>query len=398
MSDGPSIGADAPTASSTAPADTGPQAPNPIATEGSPAPKPEPKPEARPEPTARDALARARERVEARDRETAKAEPKGGRSEPGKEGGKAAEAKPEPRERGDHGHFAPKGAPAQAAGTDRDNREPARAPQDPAPSWTGEDDPPARFTAGAKAKWAATDPEMRAEVTRAVKELTGGFEKYKADAEAHAELREFHDLAQRSGTTVKAALANYVGLERLLAANPVAGFERIAQNMGLSFRQVAEHVLGRPPDQIGAAHDAQLREAQSVAQRERATSQQLAARVRELEAQAQTSVASEIEAFAAGKPRFAELRPLMGRLINGGLAASLTDAYAMAERMSPPAQGAPPTPAPSPALAASPPAAQTGRGEKSIAGAPTPGSDPERRRVPSSSIRESLRRAAAAAG
>ena len=400
MSGGIDGGPAGPAESFVATVESGPQPPNPVSTEREPVP--EPKAEPKKEPTAREALQRARDKVEAASKEPAK----DGKADPLKaEGKESKDAKAEPkrdeRQRAEHGHFAPKdGKPAEPAKSPQDGDQRREAPQEPRQSWTGEHDPPQRFTPAAKEKWATTDPEVRAEVNRAVKELTQGFEKYKGDAEAHAELKDFHDLAAKHGTTVKAALTNYTGIEALIAKDPIAGFERVAQNMGLSLRQIAEAYLGRAPDQFAAAHEAQIREARQVATEADKRAQQLEARVRELEGHAKTSAEQEIAAFSADKPRFEELKPVMGRLLTNGLANDLSEAYAMAERLKPAAGGAP---APDPAAATAAPAPsdptpQTRKGEKSITGAPGTGSDPGGRRASSSSIREALRRAEASAG
>ncbi|WP_460990835.1 hypothetical protein, partial [Staphylococcus aureus] len=104
---------------------------------------------------------------------------------------------------------------------------------------------------------------------------------------------------------------------------------------------------------------------------------------------------SQVQEFAAKNPRFDELADDIGFFIQSGRTKDLAEAYSLAELINP-APASTPNPAPSPALVAAP-AAQTGKGEKSISGAPTPGSDPVTRQ-PSSSIRDALKRAAAQAG
>src|SRR6185369_15656623 len=70
------------------------------------------------------------------------------------------------------------------------------------PSHTAEP-PPARFSPAAKEKWAEAPDEVRAEVTRAVTELTKGFEKHRAAAERDASLAEFHEMAGKSNKALK---------------------------------------------------------------------------------------------------------------------------------------------------------------------------------------------------
>jgi hypothetical protein len=109
------------------------------------------------------------------------------------------------------------------------------------------------------------------------------------------------------------------------------------------------------------------------------------------------TVRQEVTQFAQDHPRLDELAPQIGRLIETGMAATLPEAYEMAERLSPAPQlftqadqtrdlPAAQTSMPEPAKPA---------GQKSISGAPASGEAPASRRSgPPPSIRESLRLAA----
>ena len=70
---------------------------------------------------------------------------------------------------------------------------------------------------------------MKAETHRALKEMEQGIEKYRATASAFEELREFDELAKQTGTTMKAAMQNYVGIEKMLEEGvPQATLDRVA--------------------------------------------------------------------------------------------------------------------------------------------------------------------------
>lgn len=112
--------------------------------------------------------------------------------------------------------------------------------------------------------------------------------------------------------------------------------------------------------------------------------------------QQKTATLSEIEAFAAQNPRFEELSEDIAFFLESKRAKDLAEAYSLAERLNT---------GPSAARAHEPSAAQpkanvaqTDKGQKSITGAPSSGSDPVTSQRPSSSIREALKRAKMAAG
>lgn len=267
----------------------------------------------------------------------------------------------------------------------------------PKPSHTAEA-PPARFSAAAKEKWAEAPDEVRAEVTRAVTELTKGFEKHRAAAERDGSLAEFHDMAGKSGKALKDVVANYVGMENLLRQDTIKGLELICQNAGLSLKDVAAKVLGQTPDAAASQQDATIRELRAELADLR---KGLGSLHRERQAATTQTTTEAVTKFAAENPRFEELADDIAFFLKTRTK-DLAEAYKLAERLNP-------APAPAPQAAAassapartvptlvSPPPASTA-GEKSIAGSPTAGSDPVTKQ-PSNSIKEAIRRAKAAAG
>lgn len=256
---------------------------------------------------------------------------------------------------------------------------------------------PTRFSADAKAEWDKLPEPVKAETHRAIRELEQGHQKYKEAAANYEPFREFHALAKEVGADPAAALKEYVGIDRLLGQNFVAGLERIAANKGLDLKSVAREILGAE-----AGKPQQTAEGQTVAELRReiadlkrgltGISGNLQQRDR---ASAETEALKHVEAFAqrADKPHFAELSDAIAQHIaNDGL--SLEDAY---DRAFETAQslaaslGFIPKPANTGPSAADL-EAQTQKGQKSIAGAPSAGSAPAAHK-PSSSIRDALRRA-----
>lgn len=398
--------------------------PNPISTEPQPElplEREEPRADAKPdkEPakpiTARDALKRAAEKVAKDTAEPSKTAAV--KSEPVKAEAKLdakvdakadttvepkAETKPE-QPRADDGKFAAKDADAAKPVAD------AKVPSDPKltsesakpadakpnlPSYTASE-PPKRFSPDAKEAWATAPDSVRAEVSRMEKELTQGYEKHRNDAEAFNNVREFDEMAKKSGTDLKTALTNYTNMERVLRADPIKGLELICQNAGLSLKDVAAHVMGQTPEQNASQTDATIREL-------RATVQQLEQKVggvtETIQTQRTQTTHESVIKFAADHPRFDELSDDIAFFLKTRTQ-DLAEAYNLAERLNPapvkpaaPAASTAPIELPKPDLAA-----QTAKGSKSIAGSPSAGSDPVTRQ-PSRNIKESLRRAMAQAG
>lgn len=298
----------------------------------------------------------------------------------------------QPRE---NGKFAPKDpvkAPVADSAVAVDAPKPAEAVK---PSHTAED-APARFTETAKAKWAAADPEIRGETLRMQKELTDGYQKYKAAAERDNSLAEFHEMATKSGTDVKTALQKYTALEGLLRKDPIKGLEEVCTNMGLSLRDVAAHVLGQTPEQNASQQDATIRE---LKQEIAGLKEQVGGVTKTFEQQREQSTLSEINKFAADHPRFDELANDIAFFMQSGRAQDLPEAYQLAERLNPaPVKASEQIAASSAAPIVSDPPVHPDKGQKSINGAPSSGSSPSGKKRVALSLDESLDRAFGRAG
>ena len=268
------------------------------------------------------------------------------------------------------------------------------------------DEPPARFSPDAKAEWAKAPEAVRGEIRRAIAEMENGLSQYKERVESYAPLDQYRQAAEQQGTNLKAVIDNYLGWENTLKAQPVEGLMALTQNMGQNPVAIAQAILERagvaPGDQSGQA---QLYQQQLGTQGQELNGlrQQVSQMQQYIEQMQVEQANAQIASIAKDKPGFDTLRPVMGQLIQTGMAQTLDEAYAMAARLKPEAvEAAKPPPAPAvmeqPAPVAQPaPPAQNRRANLSVTGAPSAGSNPALRKAPASP-REALQRAFAATG
>ena len=438
MSDVDTGGAPAPDAGG-APSDGGQQQ----------APTPSPAPERKsstPEPTARQALERAVAKVQQDNPEPAskgggfggeghqerlpdpEPQPKAEEAKPAPKEAKPApkEVKPAPkaddagkdvkpeegRERGDDGRFKAKdddgGEQKNAEAPQGDQKPPETPPKPETPQKVH--DAPDRFKAEAKAEWANTPDVVKDEVVRMRTELEAGFEKYRAGAERYEQLRQLDEyVAQNSSEKdMGKLLTNYMNFERWMRSDFNSALDALFEKAGVSPLDYAERVL-----EAAINGDAQGNGTQPQAQHDPMLDQVnqkldllMEDRQQRAESEQNQQIAGIIDRFIAGDPqnnvpphpRYKELEGDIEKLLTSGLASTLEEAYDKADRMKPATDGASfsdpfsqteaaPAPRPDPD-----PQAQTERGQKSISGAPSSGSNPSSRK-PSKSIREALTRA-----
>lgn len=248
---------------------------------------------------------------------------------------------------------------------------------------------PARFSADAKAAWRGVPDSVKGEVGRAFRELESGMARYQ---EAFEPLRSYFHMASQSNTTVHDALERYTALDgALIAEEPgtrLRAIESILDYAGITPRQYASFILGQRPDETQARNDETVRDL-----RQQVTSLQhhLGGITKSIQDRYEDETLRQVEAFAEVNPRLNEpdFQMTVLRLLQTQMAADLQGAYEMAERL---------TPAPNRiALNSRPNAAQTRNGNLSVTGAPGAGSNPARRRAPSTA-RESVDGAFASLG
>ena len=92
------------------------------------------------------------------------------------------------------------------------------------------------------------------------KEFQGAYEKYRGDHEVMEELRPYHDLASKQGTSLRKAFDNYYGMEQKLRQDMIGGLDVIVQNMAragadstgrspVTLHDVAHHIVNMTPEQ-----------------------------------------------------------------------------------------------------------------------------------------------------
>lgn len=289
---------------------------------------------------------------------------------------KPAEAKKPASERAPDGKFAAKEQLEQP--------KPA-APAEPPKTYA---EPPARFHEAAKAEWASTPESVRAEVTRATQELERGIEKYKATAAEFEEIKEYREMAKQGGTTLRAALDNYVGLEKMLRQNPMAGLEQVVQNLGLKKQD------GSPVTLFDVAHSIVNQSPDARSQQQNSTIASLQAEISQLKQAVQQTTGfveqqrlapglNAVQEFAQKNPRFNEVASEVSQVLNSGIIPAnlpmqdrLDRAYKTVifnlDGELPSAQTAmTPSPVPNSAHTAAPAQPLNPAGQKSVSGAPS---------------------------
>jgi hypothetical protein len=284
---------------------------------------------------------------------------------------------------------------------------------------------PQRFARAAQEAWAQTPEPVRAEVERALGELTAGLEKYREAASAFQPLQRFDALARASGTTLEEALTHFVGIDQLLRQDALAGTMQIWTNLGLDPRRMVAALVqqvqsqaapngvapGAPaasaaplapgvPGAAPAAGDApevaalrhEIAALKAELRNEVGSVRESVAR-REREA-VQRAAGEAVQAFAAAHPYFSDLSDTIVRMIDTGFASDLSDAYEKAVRLSPDVAAR----IEADRKAKSPDPAQTRqKAQFSITGTPAAGSHPMARKA-AGSIREALTHAASQVG
>ena len=256
-------------------------------------------------------------------------------------------------------------------------------------------EPPARFSADAKAAWATAPEAVRAETHRALKELSDGLGQYQQVFEP---LKPFYQLAQQHDTTVHETLERYVNLDFALVSNKpeerLGAIEKVLDYAGITPKEYAASIMGQKPDAAQSQNDGTIRELR----REIADlKNEMGGVSKSLQQRREDETLKQVEAFAEENSRLKdpEFQKLVFRLLSTKMADNLKGAYDMAERLNPAASDT--QTAASTAATARPNPAQTRNGNLSITGGPGSGSNPAKRKAPASA-RESVDSAFASLG
>jgi hypothetical protein len=238
----------------------------------------------------------------------------------------------------------PQPAEAQKPATEAQPAKPAIKPLDERAPYR---EPPGRFSEQAKTEWHAAPESVRGAVYTMAKEFKGAYEAYRGDHEVMEQLRPYHDLATRQGTTLRKAFDNYYGMEQKLRQDLVGGLDVLVQNLSraqglrganggpLTIQDVAQHIVSMTPDQH-----------QMVQQRNQQTSAE--ARIGELHQKVEqqnqllnqmvyqqrfNGTRAEVDKFAELHPRFDELADQIKLELDLGF--PLEQAYARADKLRP---------------------------------------------------------------
>lgn len=102
---------------------------------------------------------------------------------------------------------------------------------------------PARFLPRAKELWVNTPKEVKAEYARMQEEHTAATAQFQEAKTFRDELSDYDRMAKANNTSIKASLDNYTAIERKFAEDPAQGFRAIMQNMNFSPPQAISHIL-----------------------------------------------------------------------------------------------------------------------------------------------------------
>jgi hypothetical protein len=147
------------------------------------------------------------------------------------------------------------------------------------------------------------------------------------------ELMPYVEHAQRTGTTLKAALDNYIGLENTLRQDPVRGLSQIANNMGINPVEAAQRILqayGHQPSQQVQADPSGAQPLDPsilhqylnpLSQEVQTLKQQLTQQQQAEQARQQQAINGVLERFKSDPSHryFENVEPLMSQLISSGL-------------------------------------------------------------------------------
>jgi hypothetical protein len=317
-------------------------------------------------------------------------EPIGSLTEPVPEAKPApeAEAKPE-RQRGPDGKFLPaEGTKGVKAGevtkpVTQEAKSSEKAPEKLNGHFA---EPPTRFSPDAKTAWKDAPEPVRAEVHRAFREMEQGIQKYRDDATAFNDLRDYDALAKQHGTTIRQTMDQYIRLSQTLQSrDPMPAIQELLRHAGMTVQDLVGYVSGQQPEQASAGAAREIMELRNqVGQLQQQLQGELGQVKSTLQNQQAQGLLGEIQQFASDKPRFDELSMEIAAQVRAGY--NLDEAYVRAERLNPLA--AAPFPPAAAQNGAPDPAAQP-RGSLSVTGAPAAGSDP-RNRGPSPTTRAAL--------
>lgn len=336
------------------------------------APVPEAKPEAPKPVSTREAIEKALEETEAKDKKPVEAEP--AKADEGKPA-KPVEAKAET-------------SAAEKPASERDEPEPRQSES------RKYAEPPARFLPDARTKWANVPNEIKSEFHRVSEEYEREVSEHRQFRE---ELREYEDLSKQHGVTIKDTMARYVTADRALnqnfgqgvaqlsqqyGKNPAQAIAEVISGFGITPQQYIQAVQQNPQLAMAPRSMPQQQQAPQPVQQQQINPQQIKEQIR-----AEMSAETAVSSFASAHPDFGSLSGQIKGILDSGvvdklygtgltLEQKLAEAYRMAG-------GSPSIQQPAQSAAHSESDARPvnlDAGTKSIRGAPAAGNDTQTRR------------------
>jgi len=227
------------------------------------------------------------------------------------------------------------GEQRQPEGRQAQGQQPVVQNYEPLPESAPFRQPPQRFSEQAKADWNGAPESVRGAVHQLARQFQGAYEKYRGDYEAMNEIRPFHDLAVKQGTTLSRVLNNYYGIEQKIRGDVFGGFDTLVRNLKLThddgspvtFRDVAYTYLNMTPEQqqITSQQNMQTASQQQIGQLYE-TVNRLEQHLGKMQYEKQfDNNLSKVDKFAEAHPRFSELAGLIKQEIDLGF--TLEQAY-----------------------------------------------------------------------
>lgn len=295
------------------------------------------------------------------------------------------------------GRFAPK--------TDIQTQTPAAPEAQPTPTGQAEPiQPPASWSAPAKAAFAALPPIVQGEIAKREADVNRGFEERAAALKRYEPIEQL--LAPRRDQLAARGVDEATFLKTLFAASdwldrdPVSAMRELMRQYGVHPQHLGAQPTGQQPQPAAQQHPA----ISALAQQVQSLQTQLSQRTQAEQAQRQNAVLSEIQAFSNDPANvyFENVREDMIGLLHSGRAKDLKGAYDMAVWANPETRALLQADAAKKAEAErlSAQRQQTNgarRAAGSVTGSPSPGASPPAVPVnPNATVRDDLKAAIAA--
>lgn len=192
---------------------------------------------------------------------------------------------------------------------------------------------PARLLPQNKELWKGVAHPIREEWVRREQEYETERAQYQEAKALSDDLAEFNRMAKESGTTLKQAMSNYVGMENAFRSDPAQGFRALMSNLQMQPQQAISHILrayGVSPQQLVQHMSANPNDYTSLArqpvqqQQPQAQQQQANPEIQELRKQLDemraTQLADQIIApFAKEYPEYYENENQIAEVLKSGI-------------------------------------------------------------------------------